>query len=282
MKLYRYIPALDQKDETKLYSGMLENLQNAILRFVHPASLNDPLEAIIPYQFKENGEIVNPDLEKIKNIVQEASGIKDWNSPRGKRILETMSFGITLEYSLMLSMSKAKDHQLMWAHYANQHKGICFEFNFPDNSDDFLKEVKWSVDIPDDKFGLYPVAGEVNYEHQRAPIIFEDGKTTNDYNICDALLSKPKCWEYEQEYRILLCYPWDSECRFGAGINTRGYFFEYPKEWLTGITFGMRLQDSFREEIAACARDAGYQNVKWREEKLKNDKFEITSEAITI
>lgn len=282
MKLYRYIPALDQKDETKLYSGMLENLQNAILRFVHPASLNDPLEAIIPYQFKDNGEIVKPDLEKIKSIIQEASDIKDWNSPRGRRISETMPFGITLEYALMLSMSKAKDHQLMWAHYANQHKGICLEFDFPDNPHDFLKEVKWSVDMSDDKLGLYPVAGEVNYEHQRTPIIFEDGKATNDYDIRDALLSKPKCWEYELEYRILLCYPWNSERRFGAGGNYRGYFFKYPKEWLTGITFGMRLQDSFREKIAACVRDAGYQNVEWREERLENDKFEITSKAIAV
>lgn len=282
MKLYRYIPALNQKDETKLYSGMLENLRNATLRFVHPASLNDPLEAIIPYQFKENGEIVKPDLDELKDIIQKTADIKDWNDPRGRRILEALPFGATLEYALMLSMSKAKDHQLMWAHYADQHKGICLEFDFPDNPDVFLKEVKWSADISDNEFGLYPVVGEVNYEHQRAPIIFEDGKATDDYNICDALLSKPECWEYEQEYRILLCYPWNSECRFGAGINTRRYFFEYPKEWLTGITFGMRLQDSFREEIVTCARDAGYQSVEWREEKLENDKFEITSEAITI
>ena len=98
----------------------------------------------------------------------------------------------------------------------------------------------------------------------------------------NALLSKPKCWEYEQEYRILLLYSRDSECAFGAGMDTKKWYFEYPKEWLTGITFGMRLPNAYRKELAEYVRKAGYQNITWKEETLANNRFEIASTQIEI
>ena len=68
MKLYRYIPALDRENETQLYKGMIENLQCARLRFTNPATLNDPLEAVAPYTFRENGNVVTPNIKEIKEI----------------------------------------------------------------------------------------------------------------------------------------------------------------------------------------------------------------------
>ena len=66
MKLYRYIPALDRENGTQLYKGMIENLQCARLRFTNPATLNDPLEAVAPYTFRENGNVVTPNTKEIK------------------------------------------------------------------------------------------------------------------------------------------------------------------------------------------------------------------------
>lgn len=282
MKLYRYIPALDRRDEDKLYFGMLDDLQNGRLKFAHPADFNDPMEAVTPYRFIRHGEIVSPNLEEIRQTIQSTADIKDWNTPRGRRILAILPFGVPLEYALMLSMSKVKDHQLMWAHYAGNHKGICLEFDFPD---DFLSKVKWSeqAEFHMASFGLVPSSGEVSYKHTRPPIVFSDGIAENDYDISGALFSKPKCWAYEQEYRILLCYPWNGVCRFAAGSKANNdYFFEYPKGWLTGITLGISLKDMFRKKIVACVCAAGYQNVRWSEEKLKNGSFEITSGPIDI
>ena len=133
MKLYRYIPALDRENGTQLYKGMIENLQCARLRFTNPATLNDPLEAVAPYTFRENGNVVTPNTKEIKEILSTHLGKNVWKEPRGKRILEVMPFGISLEYAIMLCLSKSENNQLMWAHYADYHRGICLEFDFPDS-----------------------------------------------------------------------------------------------------------------------------------------------------
>ena len=95
MKLYRYIPALDRENGTQLYKGMIENLQCARLRFTNPATLNDPLEAVAPYTFRENGNVVTPNTKEIKEILSTHLGKNVWKEPRGKRILEVMPFGIS-------------------------------------------------------------------------------------------------------------------------------------------------------------------------------------------
>lgn len=279
MKLYRYIPALDRENGTQLYKGMIENLQCARLRFTNPATLNDPLEAVAPYTFRENGNVVTPNTKEIKEILSTHLGKNVWKEPRGKRILEVMPFGISLEYAIMLCLSKSENNQLMWAHYADYHRGICLEFDFPDS---FCSKVTWSdaVIFSHKNFGLFCHCGDVNYEAQRKAIIFSDGIAENDYPVYDALLSKPDCWKYEQEYRVLLCYPIDSECKFAAGANTREYYFTYPKECLTSITFGMRLSEAPRESIIQCIGEAKYPDVTFKQEILVNNKFEIGCEKI--
>lgn len=281
MKLYRYIPAEDRKNEKKLYDDMLTNLKKARLYFVHPASFNDPLEAIIPYRFVEHGKIVEPKPDELKDVVAKLFTNEDLTSPRAERILEGLPLGVALENALMLSMSKAKNSQLMWAHYADNHKGICLEFDFPDN---FLDRVRWSEQVKYhmEQFDLSSAFGEVKYGNSRPTLTFVDGIAQGNYNIMDALLSKPECWKYEKECRILLWYPCGGKCAFAAGIDTKECYFEYPKEWLTGITFGMRLSNDRCQEIANCVRKAGYTNVIWEKEKLINDKFEIASEQINI
>ena len=77
-----------------------------------------------------------------------------------------------------------------------------------------------------------------------------------------------------------MCYPIDSECKFAAGANTREYYFTYPKEWLTSITFGMRLSGALRESIIQCIDEANYPNVTFKQEILLNNKFEIGCEKI--
>lgn len=122
MKLYRYIPALDRENGTQLYKGMIENLQCARLRFTNPATLNDPLEAVAPYTFRENGNVVTPNTKEIKEILSTHLGKNVWKEPRGKRILEVMPFGISLEYAIMLCLSK---HRLTRAHREKQLKMSC-------------------------------------------------------------------------------------------------------------------------------------------------------------
>lgn len=78
--------------------------------------------------------------------------------------------------------------ELMWAHYADSHKGFCIEYD---------------LDILCQHYGDgFNVISELNVQYQaNRPDISPDG------DIDDALHSifgiKSKAWEYENEYRIV-------------------------------------------------------------------------------
>ena len=78
----------------------------------------------------------------------------------------------------------------MWAHYGDNHKGICFEFEF-----DFLHEhfgshykVEYSQVVP-------------NFNH------FERYEGKPEYMLKKIISTKSVCWEHEQEYRFIVDRP---------------------------------------------------------------------------
>ena len=77
----------------------------------------------------------------------------------------------------------------MWSHYADQHRGICIEF-----------------DRARDNTGLTLMALPVTYSDQ-FPIVeyFSNAKSKlRADDMMRALTQKAKCWEYEREHRILV------------------------------------------------------------------------------
>ncbi|MCD8361456.1 MAG: DUF2971 domain-containing protein [Lachnospiraceae bacterium] len=82
----------------------------------------------------------------------------------------------------VFSLSKTKDSILMWRHYVNNHTGICVEYLLADLLDVCKKE----------KMYILPVI----YVEKREFIM-----GTNQYG--QAMLKKAKCWEYENEWRII-------------------------------------------------------------------------------
>ena len=71
---------------------------------------------------------------------------------------------------------------VLWAHYADKHKGICIGFEIPEESN---------------------ISRPVKYETRRLP--FPKKLTLADAHVGEALLfTKYSKWEYEQEIRIFL------------------------------------------------------------------------------
>lgn len=83
----------------------------------------------------------------------------------------------------------------MWAHYANNHKGMCVEYDFSslDTTNDFCKQ-------------LFPVG----YETDRYDITnlmklsFQQSPDMRIYLLYFLMQIKHKSWAYEQEWRIML------------------------------------------------------------------------------
>jgi hypothetical protein len=84
------------------------------------------------------------------------------------------------------SFSETNDHELMWAHYADQFRGICVEYNLPS----LLSTLDGNVDFV-----------RLFYNEQVHRI---STKTAVDEQIAKKILSnKNYRWLYEREWRLL-------------------------------------------------------------------------------
>jgi hypothetical protein len=144
------------------------------------------------FEIKENGffEVEDPEREENNNL-----------------------FGI-------LSLTCLNDNLLMWAHYANSHKGFCIGFNI-----EKLKSLEEGIVV------------EVIYDN-KMPImpLFNDIK---DY--IKLLITKSLDWKYEKEYRILKSYYSNKTINFSSDI-------------VENIVLGLNMKESYKKEIISIIK----------------------------
>lgn len=110
------------------------------------------------------------------------------------------------------------DDLLMWAHYADGHRGFCLEFSTQSEPFSRAEPVTYCDSIP-----------EVN------PLDILDGKSTGPDLMQMMLRTKFTCWQYEEEWRIL-------HMRAGTA-------YSYPFEALTGVYFGVSMSRGQKDVI---------------------------------
>jgi hypothetical protein len=115
---------------------------------------------------------------------------------------------------------KVRDDILMWAHYADKHKGLCFEF---DGSENCI---------------FFGEAQAVKYKDFTNVLLGEDSRKTMERII----LTKSKHWSYEREYRIFR-------------PRTAGQKLDYPVALLTGIIFGCMMGESERQLVRRWVKE---------------------------
>lgn len=160
----------------------IDDIKNETISVAHPREFNDPFDTL----FK-----VWMDLS-IDNVALD----KD---EREFRILLRKSAEHLKMRCLISASSKSEDGQitpnaienldtLMWAHYANSHKGFCVRYKF---TDDFFCDYSANEDK-----SLRMVSG-MQYEANIS-------LTLDDFpDLNKAILTKSKNWEYEKEMRLL-------------------------------------------------------------------------------
>ncbi len=130
------------------------------------------------------------------------------------------------------------DANLLWAHYAANHSGICLTFEIPNafvvkrvgqisvsyNSDALLSALR-ALDLSP---GGLAVLTDKDFDEKLSPVI-------------QAYLStKAKQWRYEDEARI---------------IDFRPGLVEFDRGWLKQICFGLRTSEVDRGDLASIAKD---------------------------
>lgn len=187
---------------------------------------------------------------ELKSIFIEEDKIKEYGYPV-EMVKEVLR--IHREYLIGCFTTNLTNNLPMWAHYANNHKGICIEYNVVSPS------------------FFYPVM----YENGRhisnkicmnfVALAFRDMKGNiteeqkNDLELYSQILFhntmiKDKSWKYEDEYRYIIpqmiCD--DKEIKYGTLLDTRIMGIE-----ISAIYLGMCCEDTYKNKFIEVANTLG-------------------------
>ena len=186
----------------------------------------------------------------------------------------------TFHKKYFVCFSKTKYEYLMWSHYADQHRGLCLIFLPEKNSlrqrrdsvRDYIKIGSVSESIGDrfrfrdvgykevvlqnDGFDYFPadVCGKYSFSSEEERINFVEHKEK-------FILEKSKCWEYEQEVRLLLPAPsgWGAgEIEYSKNLR----LFHYDPTQLVGIIFGSRTTEEAQKRVMEIVSDKQFMLAK--------------------
>lgn len=156
-----------------------------------------------------------------------------------------------------LSLSEIRNHELMWSHYANEHRGYVIGFN---STHQFFNQKKT---IDDELRHLRKI------DYRKKPPVINLMKASGT----DIFFVKSLEWEYESEWRMLMSLADSSEV-----IERQPYpahLFSFPVESVTEVIFGARMSEQDRVAIKAIMNDGKYGHVKLYKAELDNSSYKI-------
>lgn len=139
-------------------------------------------------------------------------------------------------------VSAKGDSTQMWAHYADNHQGICLEFNAEllTKSLGLMKKVHYN-DTPNSIH-----SGFANMTEKETIALF---------------CSKQKEWEYEHEYRFI---------KPGSDMKIQTEY-SFQKEALKAVYFGLECSEENKELYRQICKESGFAHVKFYNMALAED-----------
>ncbi|SFC66104.1 Protein of unknown function [Flagellimonas taeanensis] len=201
-----------------IFERDLTTMQRNLFYSSSCTDLNDPCETIT-------------DSEKFISQAKNLSKFLGFKSKEALKIVDE-SYRNVLSFDKKMgiySLSKTYNDELLWAHYANSHKGFCIEYDLDLLLTSYNSAQRFSFDVTYNKrppkIGIYDVATSRNKGIIRKMGGFKSIR-----------------WEHEQEYRIL--------------TDNFGFHF-YPFQAVKSIFFGLRMNNDEKKEIMDRMRGRG-------------------------
>ncbi len=242
-KFYKY---------TKISENLKENLSKGQLWFASANTFNDPFDCKAYLTFGETELECRENFKKYKSqfkiefsdyqekiIDYLLSSPKDFNHMFSERFQYRFEkeFGITC-------FSENYKNTLMWAHYADSHRGIVLEFKKDLNG--FLTK------------NLLPVVYHKSYPIIKVSDYGEGQMLATAYQM---ICGKGKDWKYEKEWRAI--------------SKKANKLLKFKKNELVGIIFGLSTTTESKEELYKLINESGYKNINFREAVFISDTFKI-------
>lgn len=282
MKIYKYMRALDdsiceQKNECKEYSGakiskrLKKMLEGSRIYLSDPKDFNDPFDGY--FSIKCGTEQDKRDMKAILEKKIEQFKIAE---EKARELREGIFSQLPLENFRVACFSADGKNDLMWAHYADEHNGVCLVYEIDQLIAEngcalFVERGDSSCSYGGDKVKF--LFDKVIYSDNKLPLEILDGKTTKEYNIANPMYTKSKIWAYEQEIRLVAMLP------YGQAFGDNTYFCQIDKSCLKEIRFGLRLNREYRSEIQKIVQNAGYTDAAFKEAKINTTDFALKIEA---
>jgi hypothetical protein len=235
-----------------------EFFNNFFLKVSRFGEFNDPFEMVMGNYLSSIDE---KEYEYIMSLSQSLSdGASYYDYAADAQCGVRASVGV-------LCFASIEDNLLMWAHYANNHAGICIEF---DKSADFFngkyKNATKSIFLDETIEDCYKNIGElrkVDYEIER-PTYIEPSEL--EYDTESWFVKSPE-WKYEEEQRLLL--PLDlAEKSPGLDIP----FYSVEPRIIKSIILGCQMRVSTKKEVVKQCQRYG---IKVREAFIHSHQFKL-------
>lgn len=156
----------------------------------------------------------------------------------------------------LLCLSVAKNHHLMWAHYADSHKGLVIEFDW---------DGVFSVMKDRDKLksnGLH----EVRYSDERPFYRFDQINPS-------VILTKGTVWSYEEEWRVVFLSK-DVPKREVAGQSM--LLLPIPPTCIKAVYLGNRMTDVHCQEIGLICNQEHLRHVDIYQMQMSHHGYSLT------
>ncbi len=241
-RIYKYVPL------TVAYLIISRNE----LKFSPPSSFNDPFDCdinLLEFKFGEFSHRVFNEITEIKRMFESYASFRSRENDQNfwENIYKQVQID-KINGSRICCFSLLNDNLLMWAHYADKHKGVCLEF---DNSiENRFLNLSDKKDITEGEVG-YNIKERINYL-----------KEEREITIYKLFFTKSEEWKYEKEYRMIT-------------LNNKGELQQFNPKFLKAIYFGMNVPSDDINGIENLCAYKEYKNLKFYHTLKKPFGFEF-------
>ncbi len=270
-----------------LHFDRIDILRGLSIRFSSPAVLNDPFE-LKPHLAKLSSPeyleaaitrllpgIAHEEFERLPSEVQSQVSVDVLHDmflsrlPQAKLDIQAMTqtFMPMLQQVIarkfdeligILCLSESPDNLLMWAHYADSHRGFVIEF---DERAPFFNR---RVNDEDELRHLRRVA----YSPTRPSL------TLSDLNDFSPFMIKGTDWEYEAEWRMIL--PLDEASKVIGEGTQAVHLFEFPAKAIRAVILGCRMASDKKEEVRQILSSFPHFNhVRCMEAEIDDEHYQV-------
>jgi hypothetical protein len=232
------------------FNGLECILRNRTLRFKHPQDFNDPFEFHDSLVDRKLSISHLKEIEKKldKNLTKERLNlhIKIFKSENEDlQVKRDQLFETRKATTRVCCFSEINDNLLMWAHYADEHRGACIEFSAENLKSNYKKD---------------SMICKVNYSTRICP---KNISKYRDKAILHWISTKGKAWNYEREIRVII----------GSDPPE---FQEFDFHSIKQIIFGCRVSEEQKTTIEQLIFEQNKCSwIKTSEMKISINKFKL-------